>query len=260
MAISYLSAPWYTPYSPVGMQLTYASTTTLTIAAGITTNSTYENLIVADSALTLNLALSGAGGLDTGTLAASTKYNIFVISSSNSPDYVSGMGPGSEPENPYPTSCLFSTSTTPSLPFKYDMYRYVGAFYTDGSSHIVKFVQTGNGPERTMWYDVAVSELTGGTSATYANIDVATSVPRAGLVALLRVSVTPTGAGDGVNILPYGSSATNGYAVLTGDVAAVATTLSAIPCPTGSNSGVPTLQYKVTGSTGIDVQGYIDQL
>lgn len=258
MTISYLAQPWFTPYTPKGMELTYASTTTITVGDGKCPDSTEQNIIVLDSDKTLNLAKTGLGGLDKGTLAANTKYNIFAAASSESPDYVSGLV--NNPENPYPPGVIFSVDSEPSLPFKYDMYRYIGAFYTDGSSHVVKFLQTGEGSERTMWYDAAVSELSGGTSSTYANIDVATSVPRPGLVALLKVTVTPTGAGDAVNILPYGSSATNGYATVAGSVASVAQIVSPVACPTGSNSGAATLQYKVTGTASIAVQGYIDQL
>ena len=207
--------------------------------------------------MTVCLAASGACGLDAGRLSASTRYFIYAIGNSNS--YGPQVG-NLITENPYRGTVIFSASATPSLPFGYDMYRYIGSFYTTAGSVIEPFVQYGNGQERTMMYVTALSELAAGTSATYANVDVASSVPKVGLKSILKVSVTPTAASNEVNILPFGVTSTNGFVTLSGSVAAVATTVTGFICPTGGNAGVPTLQYKVTGATTISVQGYIDQL
>lgn len=258
MAISKAGYAWYTPYSPQGMELAYATTTTLTVAAGTTPNSTFENIITIDAPVTVSLAASGAGGIDAGTVAASTKYYVYAIGSSN--NYGAEEGFLRAGDNDYLGSAILSTSLTPSLPFGYDMYRYVGAIYTTAGSVIEPFVQYGSGQERTMMYVTAISELAGGTSATYANIDVASSIPRAGLRAILKVAVTPTAASNAVEILPFGVTSTNGFVTVSGPVAAVAMTSTGEICAAGSNAGVATLQYKVTGSATISVQGYIDTL
>ena len=260
MAINSPVAAWYTPYID-GMALSYATTTTLTVAAGTATNGNAvanTNIITIPAAVTISTTVVGAGGLDVGTIAASTKYYVYAIGSSS--NYAAAANTQQVYTNPYPGSALISTSTTPSLPLNYDMYRYIGSVYTTSGSVFEPFRQYGNGTERTMMYVTAVAELSGGTSATYANIDVDSSIPKVGLQAILKVAVTPTAAADACHILPYGVTSTNGFVTVSGDVAAVVNTVTGQLCAAVSNAGVATLQYKVTGAVTISVQGYIDLL
>lgn len=263
MSVSTPVASWETPYIN-GMALAYATTTTLTVGIGRATNGNFtagllpNNIITIEDEVTISTTVVGAGGLDQGTIAASTKYYVYAIGNSNS--YAPGINDQMVYDNPYPGSALISTSLTPSLPLSYNMYRYIGSVYTTSGSVFVPFVQYGTDQERTMMYVTAVAELSGGTDATYTNIDVATSVPKVGLRAILKVAVTPTAAADACHILPYGVTSTNGFVTVSGDVAAVVNTVTGQICAAGSNSGVPTLQYKVTGAVTISVQGYIDQL
>ena len=247
---------WKTPYIS-GLGLTYGTATTLSVAAGACTDSSVSNEIVLESAVTFDGETTGANGLDAGALAASTFYYVYAIGSSRSP--INGDNYLMTSTVAYPGACLASTSDTPSLPANYDMYRRIGYFLTDSSSEILNFVQTGNGVERTMRYDVGISVLSGGTSATYANVNLVTAVPAINLEVLLLASVTPTAADDELNLVPYSSSATVGYAVVTGDVAAVVVKL-VVSCPCSSNAGVPYIKYKVTGAASLSVVGYIDQL
>ena len=75
--------------------------------------------------VTVNLTTTGANALDTGSLAASTWYNIFLISTGSS---VAGLA---------------STSSTPTLPATYLYYVRLGAVQTDGSSKLYRTVQRG---------------------------------------------------------------------------------------------------------------------
>ena len=68
--------------------------------------------------LTLSTAVSGAGGLDTGTIAASTFYYVYTVVSSNAVKLVA--------------------STSVTSPTGFTQYKKVGAFYTDSSSNIFK--------------------------------------------------------------------------------------------------------------------------
>lgn len=68
--------------------------------------------------LTLSTAVSGAGGLDTGTIAASTFYYVYTVVSSNAVKLVA--------------------STSAISPTGFTQYKKVGAFYTDSSSNIFK--------------------------------------------------------------------------------------------------------------------------
>jgi len=68
--------------------------------------------------LTLNTAILGAGGLDTGSIAASTLYYVYTIVDSNSIKLIASI-----------------SSTSPT---GFTQYKKVGAFYTDTSSNIFK--------------------------------------------------------------------------------------------------------------------------
>lgn len=263
MAIKTPVAAWFTPFIS-GMNLAYATTTTFTVAAGVASNGNTianSNLITIDSAVTITTTVSGAGGLDTGTIAASTKYYVYAIGASAYPD--SGLNDQTTGYvNAYPGSALISASTSPTLPLNYDMYRYLGTVYTDGSSHFLSFYQTGTGTRRPMYYDAGISVLSAGTSTTYASVSLATAVPTAGLDVIVTTSLTPNSSASVINLAPYGSSSTNGLAQIKGQVAAVVNTVTS-QLPSASNAGVPYILYKTTSgsdSVSMVVTGYIDQL
>jgi hypothetical protein len=93
---------------------------------------------------------SGNGGLDTGTVAASTWYHVHVIERTDT-----GV-----------VDVLISLSaTSPALPTNYTKKRRIGSIRTDASSHILAFSQNG---DEFLWaaavQDVNTSTL--GTTAT----------------------------------------------------------------------------------------------
>ncbi|CAM6005675.1 unnamed protein product [Sphagnum balticum] len=80
-------------------------------------NSSLQPTILSSYSQTLNSATSGAGGLDTGTLAASTWYYVYAIYNPTTPA----------------TSILMSASaTTPTLPSGYTYSALIGVVLTDG--------------------------------------------------------------------------------------------------------------------------------
>jgi hypothetical protein len=99
-------------------------TTVVDIAAGQAADSSNAVMMNSTTVLTVNFATTGAGALDTGSIAASTWYHVFLIAK------VGGAVAG-----------LASLSITPSLPSGYSYYRRLGSVKTDGSSHILAFVQ-----------------------------------------------------------------------------------------------------------------------
>lgn len=101
--------------------------TKVDVAAGICTDST-NALVMSAAAGTINCATTGANALDTGTLANSTWYHTFVIGKTD-----------------YTTALLASTSpSSPTMPTGYTLLRRIGSFKTDGSAHILPFVQNGD--------------------------------------------------------------------------------------------------------------------
>ncbi|MBP2494726.1 hypothetical protein ABID82_007270 [Methylobacterium sp. PvP062] len=87
------------------------------------------------------------GGLDTGAVASSTWYHVFLISNPST---------GA-------VDALFSLSpSTPTLPAGYLLYRRIGSVRTDASSNILPFKQTGS----TFVWTASVTDLNGGASTT----------------------------------------------------------------------------------------------
>jgi hypothetical protein len=101
--------------------------TKLDVAAGQCADSTNAFLMNV-SAGTIDCGTTGANGLDTGSLANSTWYHVSVI----------GKVDGT-------TALLASASfSSPTLPSGYTLKRRIGSFKTDGSAHILGFVQDGD--------------------------------------------------------------------------------------------------------------------
>lgn len=193
-----------------GLNVSVASNTTLTIATGQCRDSTNETDFTVASTLTVNAAVNGVNGLDTGTFAASTIYAVYVIGDSTLI---------SDP------ACLMSLSATaPVLPSGYDSFRRVGWAVSDGSIHFRTIYQIGTTSARICFYDTPVAVLTAGAQiTTFLAIDLSAVVPTVnGIPVLLNSSFTPNTAGNSASLRPTGSSVAANVApvILTGVVAA----------------------------------------
>ena len=228
-----------------GLGIAKTAAKIISLATGAARDSTNINDIILNSTnpyvtagvLSINGANVGVNGVDVAAIIASNFYAVYVIGDST--DYQSTAG------------LLSLNFTTPSLPETYDMYRRVGWVLTDGSANILQFWQFGSGSGRMYYYDVGISELSGGSSTTYANISLAASVPPITTEVLLKVTYTPNSATDVAHFLPYGSSATNGIVEFGYGVAAAQ--VGMVTVPSELNAGVPTIQYKVSASDSLTV-------
>jgi hypothetical protein len=140
---------------------TAGASSTMSIAAGIATDSTQASLMqIAAFTKTTSAFATGAGngGIDTGAIANSTWYHFYLISTA--------VGV---------TDITFSTNaTTPTLPGTYTLFRRIGSAKTDGSAKWIKFVQDG---DDFLW-DAAV-------------VDIDATNP--GTAVVLRTLTVPTG-------------------------------------------------------------------
>jgi len=110
-----------------------ATATKLDISAGEATSDDAATRMILGSAWVKSLGSTftsgaGNGGLDTGAVAASTWYHVFLISDST------GLT----------TDILFSTSLSPSMPSGFTKKRRIGSIRTNGSSQIISFTQNGD--------------------------------------------------------------------------------------------------------------------
>jgi hypothetical protein len=103
---------------------------------------------------------TGNGALDTGAVANSTWYHVFLIKRTDT-----GV-----------VDVLFSTSAAaPTMPTGYTKKRRIGSFKTDGSAHIIAFVQDGD----VFRWATPVNDVTAtnpGTSAVTRTLSVPTGV------------------------------------------------------------------------------------
>lgn len=229
-----------------GLNIARASDSTLTVSAGRARNSSNLNDIILESAVTIDAAVNGANGLDIGSLANNTFYAVYVIDDSF--------------KNSEAAAILSADLDSPLLPTDYDMYRRIGYVKTDGTADLLEFRQVGSGKDRWMWYDVAIAtDITAGASATFAAVDLSDGIPSlatGGMVNILA-SFDPTAGNDTLELRPGDSTATDGYARLSGSAAGV-TKIDNMVVPYDATTGI---DYKVTGSaTALSVAAYLDQL
>lgn len=123
---------------------TAGSSATFGIAAGVAVNSTNTVSMVLASAYTKTTSAwvvgTGNGALDTGSIAASTWYHVFLIkrTDTNVVDVLVSL-----------------SATAPTLPTNYTVFRRIGSMKTDGSSQWVKFIQDGD----LFTWDVPVKDV-----------------------------------------------------------------------------------------------------
>lgn len=227
-----------------GLEIARTGNAAATVELGQARDSTNVNDIVLTAQATLNAANNGVNGLDTGSLAASTLYALFVVDDST--------------QNNAACILLSLSATAPLLPVGYDMFRRIGYLRTDGSSHFLAGYWTGNRNERTFVYDVPIATaITAGASATYAPVVLTTFVPAFNNVLVnMEINWTANAAGDTLALQAF--NAVGDTAKYIAAVAgASAHTLVREYLQAQLNVAAPSMNYKVSaGTVALNVAGY----
>jgi hypothetical protein len=143
---------------------TAGSSATFSVAAGIAADSTNVDMLTLAASISKTTGAwavgTGNGALDTGAIAASTWYHVWLIKRTDTSV----------------VDVLVSLSATaPTMPTSYTEKRRIGSMKTNGSSQWTSFVQLG---DEFLWgtsvLDVNVTTL--GTTATLYTLSVPTSV------------------------------------------------------------------------------------
>lgn len=227
------------------MPVTVASNTTLSVAAGQCRDSTNTYDLALATAGTINAAVTGVNGLDTGTFAASKWYYVFVIAD------MKGINPN---------ALLISLSqTAPIMPTGYNLLRMIGISLTDGSVHFLPFTTFGKGTNRTQFWTAAISVLSGGTSATYAAVSLDGAVPPiAATPFTAKVTFVPATANDYVDFRPTGSAAT-AVASFNGGTVAAKNGIGQMKLLAAIASSVSKIDYQnsaASGATSVSVLSF----
>lgn len=248
-----------------GLSIAPASTTLLSVAPGAARDSNnildmvvgLQNYAGIDNpaiqfqnyqaGLLINSAVNGVNGLDTGTIAASTQYAVYLIGDSRLYNV---------------TAAVLSLTSQPGpvMPKGYDSFRLIGFIETDGSSHFVYATHKPQNIAGLLQYynSPAISVLSGGNATTFTAIDLTTNsaIPTTTLpnvIVGLLVQFTPAAAGDVVQFRPTGSSATSNIPTIVGVAAGIAQTQYLVMIA-GVGSSKPEIDYLVTsGSDAVSV-------
>lgn len=141
---------------------------------------------------TLNIANSGANGLDTGSEANSTWYYIHAIGKTD--DTLDG---------------LFSTSATaPTLPSGYTYSGLLGAIYNNSSGDLIRVLQRGRVATRE-----TTNVLLGGTQTNYTAVSLTAAIPLIATAVVVTITAVSTSGTNIVSMLvaPDGSTTTSTY-------------------------------------------------
>jgi hypothetical protein len=141
---------------------TVGSSATFSVSVGVAVDSTQSDFMKLASSISKTTSAwaagSGNGGLDTGTIAASTWYHVHEIKN---------------PTTGAVDALASLSATSPTLPSGFTIFRRVGSLKTDSSSHWVSFTQRGD--EFTLV--TTVTDISNSTQSTTAVTYTMASVP-----------------------------------------------------------------------------------
>lgn len=205
---------------------TAGASTTFTVAAGVATDSTTADMLTLSSAISKTTGAwavgSGSGGLDTGAIANSTWYHVYLIKRADTQvvDALISLSPSS-----------------PTLPTNYTLYRRIGAMKTNSAGQWTRFVQVG---DEFIW-DVPVKDIDVNTLGTAVSTFGLASVPTGFKVnALVRGYVFISGSNCLVAIFSPDEAGITAVNVPTGNIT--------IGNPSGSLAGQFTLNVRTNTS------------
>ena len=252
-SISYGAYP--VPYTN-GLMISNDATTPntlLDIGSGVTLDSTDTFQMINNGTIVINAATKGLNGIDTGTLAASKVYAVFLIS---------------DPITLQPIGGMISLSTTaPLMPFGYSAFKLIGYATTDASSHfLLGYWTAGEGNSRRVFmYDAPqATAVTAGASTSYANVDLTKFVPLSSgnRPVWIATNFSANAAADTLKLQP-GNATGDAITITASVVASTAhvTTNSYLMAQTVAISTVPspTINYKVSSGSdavAVNVAGY----
>lgn len=183
----------------------------------------------------LNIAVNGVNGLDTGTVAASKIYAIYVIA---------------DPQKYNQPAVIASLAlTNPLMPFGYGLWRLIGYAVTDASAHFLPAYISGPYNNRSFVFDAPqATALTAGAATTYTGVSLAKWVPAFNNIPVILLADLLPGGGAGDTLKLQPGNATGDAVTITGQVTTVHMTLN-VSVLSQLVTAVPTVNYKVTSAS-----------
>lgn len=237
-SVQYGQVPWH--YAN-GLGLSNDATTPntlLDVATGSILDSTANYQVTLSTAVKINSANNGLNGLDTGAIAASTVYAVYLVG---------------DPVDQNTTGAMISTSLTgPLLPFGYSVFALIGFVVTDGSKNFLKgYWSAGNSTTRIFTYDAPIAALTVSSSspATYTGLALTAYVPAVNNTpVVIQSNLSANAAADTLNMQGYNS--TGDAVTIIAQVAGSSAHLESYNTVLAQlNTAAPSIKYKTSAST-----------
>ncbi len=178
-----------------GARITRTSGTTVTLGTAGELSAVRDSTNSADigwtGTLPIDIAVAGAGGLDTGVVAVSTFYAIHVID-----------GPG------VPVAGLFSLSgTAPTLPAGYTVFRRIGWVQTTAAGPFFQFTEIGNDRTRRIELEEVINPvvLSAGGATVFTPVALGGAIPSTSVRVQLLASFVPGAAVNFYTVRPTGA-------------------------------------------------------
>jgi len=168
-----------------GCELSFLTTSTVQVATGTLRDGGDGSGITVGSALTADITVAGANGLDTGAEAGDTWYAVHVIADTSGANATASL--------------LSLSATAPTFPSGYDITRRVGWVRNDAGNDFRKFVQVGTGHSRRYINQVDqadIKALTAGNSTTFIGVFLDDFIPETSREVQLRADFENVGGTD----------------------------------------------------------------
>lgn len=171
-----------------GLEVNFSPTTpatSLIISAGSCSAKTFDGESICQlnlgNDLVLDATKNGVNGLDSGELADSAIYEVYII--------------GNPILNTAVATLLTLQGSTPLLPFGYNVFRKVGYAVTNIDGVFSNFYTYGSGSKRTYLYGAPQgTSVTAGNATTFTAIDISNFVPKIENLTVLVTTVFTGGA------------------------------------------------------------------
>lgn len=187
------------------------------------------------STITIDITVSGANGLDTGSEAGSTWYYIYLIGDTSGTNAV---------------KAVFSTSaSSPTLPSGYDVFARVGAVRNDGSSNFLEFRQEGNFVCYMNENNVYNTTPPGTSFVTVGCSGFAPTNSRMGFFTFLQNTISAGLADPTIVCAPGDKTGSSGGLLALTPIDASIPRINSLPCALASNQEIA-IRCKTAGATG----------
>lgn len=242
-SIQYGQQPWLYANGYAISNNATTPNTKLDIATGSCMDSTGVYQLISTEEIVIDAASNGLNGLDTGTLAASKVYSVFLVA---------------DPVDQQPMGAMVSLAAVPLLPFGYSVYKLIGYATTDASAHFLKGYWTaGNSGTRTFTYDAPIIALNAGTQTSYTGVALTTFVPAVDNTPVSIYSLFAANAAGNVENLQGYNSTGDAVTVIAPVATGTANTTALTTVLAQLNTAAPSIKYKITaGTLSLYVAGY----